>query len=68
LNLVRLPKEKNPPGILKVVAVRCRACCSCPTCGGWGWGFRSYVGRRESKCAQYESAPTPTAMHLTALR
>jgi hypothetical protein len=59
LNLVRLPKEKCPPGILKVVAVRCRACrtgCYCQRCGGWGWGFRFHVGRRESKCDQHKAA------------
>jgi len=25
--------------------------------GGWGRGFRFYLGRRETKCAQHEAAP-----------
>lgn len=51
---VRLPRWKNPPGVVRVVAVRCPNRCigggQCDRCGGHGWSVRLHMRESAKTC------------------
>jgi len=53
---LRLEKDYAPPGVRRVVAVRCPSCkgSGCHECEDFGWGVEYIVGIRKKPCPRHE--------------